>query len=226
MLPRSLWWWWILCSYVVNHWVSHDLSPNSPSSRQAFYCDDITVVLASLRGSLPVKTPPAKKPCPGCENPSCFSQWAQLNSARLWKNLPFRSRSAELDGFVWGWWEYWMDRRLSMYYIYIYTYLYSTWITARKEYRNSDHGPMLHEFQANYGYPHGPSQRTSLWDWIPEFDRHGRVISLGHQGCGGCWSLERGVWTRGPSLLLIDGLLTVIEIMIDSGHSRVHSRIG
>ena len=142
------------------------------------------------------------------------------------KNLPFRSRSAELDGFVWGWWEYWMDRRLSMYYIYIYTYLYSTWITARKEYRNSDHGPMLHEFQANYGYPHGPSQRTSLWDWIPEFDRHGRVISLGHQGCGGCWSLERGVWTRGPSLLLIDGLLTVIEIMIDSGHSRVHSRIG
>ena len=123
MLPRSLWWWWILCSYVVNHWVSHDLSPNSPSSRQAFYCDDITVVLASLRGSLPVKTPPAKKPCPGCENPSCFSQWAQLNSARLWKNLPFRSRSAELDGFVWGWWEYWMDRRLSMYYIYIYIHI-------------------------------------------------------------------------------------------------------
>ena len=114
----------------------------------------------------------------------------------------------------WGGWEHGTRD-------HIYTYLYSTWITARKEYRNSDHGPMLHEFQANYGYPHGPSQRTSLWDWIPEFDRHGRVISLGHQGCGGCWSLERGVWTRGPSLLLIDGLLTVIEIMIDSGHSRV-----
>lgn len=41
---------------------------------EAFYCDDITVVLASIRGSLPVKTPKGKEPCPGCENQSCFPQ--------------------------------------------------------------------------------------------------------------------------------------------------------
>lgn len=50
------------------------LAQKTWKQHEAFYCDDITVVLASLRGSLPVKTPPAKKPCPGCENPSCFSQ--------------------------------------------------------------------------------------------------------------------------------------------------------
>ena len=51
---------------------------------QAFYCDDITVVLCSLRGTLPVKSVAGKKePCPSCEGQSCFTQWNDISSGTI-----------------------------------------------------------------------------------------------------------------------------------------------
>ncbi|CAK9002889.1 Probable protein phosphatase 2C 64 (OsPP2C64) [Durusdinium trenchii] len=42
---------------------------------EAFYCDDITVVLASLTGTCPVQNQSkTKEPCPGCQNQSCIPQ--------------------------------------------------------------------------------------------------------------------------------------------------------
>ena len=51
------------------------LSQPGRAVSQAFYCDDITVVLCSLRGTLPVKSVAKKEPCPSCEGQSCFTQW-------------------------------------------------------------------------------------------------------------------------------------------------------
>jgi len=62
-----------LCAPEVAHGLLQ-LAQKAWRQHEAFYCDDITVVLCSLRGTLPVKSVAKKEPCPSCEGQSCFTQ--------------------------------------------------------------------------------------------------------------------------------------------------------